>query len=390
MKDMLPYQEEFDIQKDFDSREESTKDENGNYNYKHYKTTPIGIIPCLREDVNFGVDYPYTSLLLHDDLTLLDRSLTECAWAGCKMIVILANDRLSKHIRNRYGTHICDPYEYIRAERRRNTGDAYPEDKVEYIPLIFMQPRTVNLMKRNSESYHILSAAIGMFYGMRKGTFACNPNNFYVSFPTGVYHPKLALTARQKFTTSWKGRGYKNYPLSNVSQVFTHGDMSIRTGYRLGFSMTIVAAMGLAKRVRLFEYYENWYDSLTRDFVLERLPKKRSGHDITFEETFWELGEPFYDEFTDSDIKRGLQERDISEYSYTEINSWKDYRKAVLKTNFARNHACLTLADDRNPLTRIGFSVDKGTRERPRYETQELLFNGLIKKKWRTPLKEEE
>ena len=62
-----------------------------------------GIIPVHKNDFSFGFEWPDSLMPIASRLTAIERSVMECAWAGCETIWIVCNDDISPVIRHRIG-----------------------------------------------------------------------------------------------------------------------------------------------------------------------------------------------------------------------------------------------------------------------------------------------
>ena len=70
----------------------------------------VGIIPVAGHDrYNFNQPWPDCMMPIASGYSLIESSVVECAWAGCKSIWIVANDNLAPIIRKKIGDWAYDP-----------------------------------------------------------------------------------------------------------------------------------------------------------------------------------------------------------------------------------------------------------------------------------------
>ena len=68
-----------------------------------------GIIPLANFKDNFGLPYDSFMLPVEKDFTLIQKSVFECAMAGCSTIWIVANDDLAPLVKKHIGEWVYDP-----------------------------------------------------------------------------------------------------------------------------------------------------------------------------------------------------------------------------------------------------------------------------------------
>ena len=68
-----------------------------------------GIIPLANFDDNYKLPYNSFLLPIQNDFTLIQKSVFECAMAGCSTIWIVANDDLAPLVKKHIGEWVYDP-----------------------------------------------------------------------------------------------------------------------------------------------------------------------------------------------------------------------------------------------------------------------------------------
>ncbi len=83
-----------------------------------------GIIPVAGKDQNFDLPWHESMMPLAKDYLAIERSVLECAYAGCETIWIVCNDDMQPLIRHRIGDYVYDPVWMYRGKY-----DPFPSDK---------------------------------------------------------------------------------------------------------------------------------------------------------------------------------------------------------------------------------------------------------------------
>ena len=79
-----------------------------------------GIIPIANYKAELEVSFPELLMPVSNGFNLIQKSVHECALAGCNTIWIVANDDLAPVIRKTVGDWVYDPVYY-----KRDLGNAY-------------------------------------------------------------------------------------------------------------------------------------------------------------------------------------------------------------------------------------------------------------------------
>ena len=73
-----------------------------------------GIIPVANLKTDFNLDIPACMMPVDAGFTAIQKSVFECAIAGCSTIWIVANNDLAPIVRKRVGEWVYDPVYYKR------------------------------------------------------------------------------------------------------------------------------------------------------------------------------------------------------------------------------------------------------------------------------------
>jgi len=146
-----------------------------------------GIIPVANMETDIDMLLPLCLAPISNGFTLLQRSILECAYAGCKTIWIVCSDVDGPLIKKVCGDYITDPHSLDDAKFKK-----YPSENIKQIPLFY-----VPISYKNSEKRGLGVAAIegiiSSFAVSSRMSRWLVPNRYYISSPYGVYNPsKLA------------------------------------------------------------------------------------------------------------------------------------------------------------------------------------------------------
>lgn len=194
-----------------------------------------GIIPVSGRADKLGFEWPDCMMPIAEDYTCIERSVLECAYAGCKTIWIICNDDVSPIIKHRVGEYVYDPIWYSRKER-------FPKESRRIIPIFYVPIHPKDINKRDCLAWSIVYGSLTAFkIGASLSQWA-SPYRYYVSFPYGVYDPAAVRSHRNSikkeecFALSAKGETV----LDNKYLGFSFGKAEwkgFRTALRSGTGM---------------------------------------------------------------------------------------------------------------------------------------------------------
>jgi hypothetical protein len=179
-----------------------------------------GIIPVAGAEISFGTPWPDCMQPISDNYLAIERSVEECAYAGCRTIWIVANDDVKPVIKHRLGDFVTDP-----ASLRKASYVKYPSQHRKDIPILYLPIHPKDRDRRDSYGFSVLYGALRAFVTSQKISKWLTPSKYYVSFPYGIYDPKSASKLREQIN------GKKNVFMS-------YGGKTIKDGEYLGFSMS--------------------------------------------------------------------------------------------------------------------------------------------------------
>ena len=140
-----------------------------------------GIIPLANFDDTFSLSYPWCMLPVDQGFTMIQKSVFECAMAGCQTIWIVANDDLAPIIRKTIGDWTYDPVYYYRKER-------YYKDKRKEIPIYYVPIHPKDRERRDSYGWSALFGMHSAWYVASRLSKWIVPEKYYISFPHSMFN----------------------------------------------------------------------------------------------------------------------------------------------------------------------------------------------------------
>ena len=254
-----------------------------------------GVIPVAGQPLDFNFDWSDCLMPLAPNYTAVERSVIECAYAGCETIWIVCNDDVSPLIRHRIGELVYDPIWYGRV------FDPRPSESRKTIPIYYVPIHPKDREKRDCLGWSVLHGAVTAFKIGAKISKWLTPNKYYVSFPYGVYEPELLRDYRKDISST------KPFYLS-------YKDKTIADGEYLGFTFDGKDFVRYRRVIRK-EGTGMWDGSELVDnkFATKKLPVKKR-----YSARFFSLDKIFRSAI--------LEDAVVSELPwYHNIDSWENY-----------------------------------------------------------------
>lgn len=150
-------------------------------------------------------------LPVSNGLTAIQKSVFECAMAGCNTIWIVANDDLAPIVRHTVGEWVYDPVYYERTYTK-----FYKEHRKE-VPIYYVPIHPKDRNRRDSYGWSILHGINSAWYTAYKISKWIIPDNYYVCFPMSTYdiysvreHRKEISNPNKNFFMSYQGKTAKD------------------------------------------------------------------------------------------------------------------------------------------------------------------------------------
>lgn len=169
-----------------------------------------GIVPVANLATDFDLPTPEVIMPVSSGWTAIQKSVFECAMAGCNTIWIVANDDLAPVVRKVVGDWIYDPvylsgYSNFSSEQRKE------------IPIYYVQINPKDRDRRDSYGWSALYGAYSAWKVAHKISQWLTPDKYYVSFPMAAYdvhrvrdYRKLINHRDNNFFLSYDGETVKN------------------------------------------------------------------------------------------------------------------------------------------------------------------------------------
>ncbi len=177
-----------------------------------------GVIPLAGWSNTFDLPWPDYLQPLREGFLAVERSVYECAYAGCDSIWIVCNDDVAPLVKQRIGDYVMSPRYFEEKDfvKRRD----YHE---KWIPVYYTPISQKDRDRRDSLGWSILHGALTSFMISDKMSRWVTPTKYFVSFPYGVYHPGFIRDHRDAI------RGPNSFFLS-------HGGQTVRDNKYLAFT----------------------------------------------------------------------------------------------------------------------------------------------------------
>jgi len=165
-----------------------------------------GIIPVAGQALDFNMPWHDAMMPVGPNYLAVERSVVECANAGCETIWIVCDNDVQPLIRHRLGEYVQDPV-WVMREYSPKKGDHKKPIAIYYVPL--------NIRDRGKKDCLSWSILHGSYIANKissKMSTWLSPNKFYVSFPYGYYGPTFVrqhrsiISTEKNFFVSYNGK----------------------------------------------------------------------------------------------------------------------------------------------------------------------------------------
>ena len=175
-----------------------------------------GIVPLANLQTDHDLDLPSCMLPVDAGFTAIQKSVFECAIAGCKTIWIVANADLAPVVRKCVGDWVYDPVYYNRTKVK-----FYKEVRKE-IPIYYVPLNYRDLDRRDSYGWSVLHGVNSAWWVGNKISKWLVPEKYFVSFPMSAHdiyslreHRKEIANPKANFFLTYDNQTVKdNLPLS--------------------------------------------------------------------------------------------------------------------------------------------------------------------------------
>jgi hypothetical protein len=183
-------------------------------------THTAGIIPVAQIETDMNNILHPVLMPIDNGYTFIQKSVYECALAGCNTIWIVANDDISPIIRKHVGEWVYDPVYY-----KRTYSKFYSEKRKE-IPVYYVPISPKHRDRIDSYGWSALYGCYMSWYTSYKISKWIRPEKFFVSFPMSYYDMTHIRELRRTISK----------PAENF--MVSHNGKTIIDGAPLSFTLT--------------------------------------------------------------------------------------------------------------------------------------------------------
>ena len=236
------------------------------------------------------------------NFTAIQKSVFECALAGCNTIWIVANDDLAPVIREVVGDWTYDPVYYNRMSK-------FKSQERKEIPIYYVPIHPKDRDRRDSYGWSILHGIHSAWRVAYNISHWLTPEKYFVTFPMAVYDIYMLREHRQQISSK------------NSNLFVSYEDRTIKDNLLLPFTMTGDDFKRCRRQVN---------KKTTREFLSpeanEKYPSERLGIEERWSARHFELKDIF-GEVQDE------QAFDVCIDWYCDISTWSGYRNFLGSTN---------------------------------------------------------
>jgi len=178
-----------------------------------------GIIPIANLKTDFDLLIPEVLLPLAAGFSAIQKSVFECAMAGCNTIWIIANDDLAPVIREAVGDWVYDPVYY-------HSPAKFSSEQRKEIPIYYVPIHPKDRDRRDSYGWSVLYGIHCAWRVAHNISQWITPNKYYISFPLSAFDVHQVRTWRREISD----------PKKNF--FFTHNQSYIKNNLPISFTMT--------------------------------------------------------------------------------------------------------------------------------------------------------
>jgi hypothetical protein len=237
--------------------------------------------------------------------TAIQKSVFECAIAGCSTIWIVANNDLAPIIRTRVGEWVYDPVYYYR-KYVRNYSEARREIPIYYVPV---HPKDMD--RRDSYGWSALYGMYSAWWVGNRLSAWLTPEKYYISFPMVAYNI-YSLRKVRKMIKDKK----KNFFL-------TYEGQTVKDNVPLSFTMFATDYLNCRRDV----------NSKTTKTFINPPPGELPSQKLPLEERWSARNFDFGEVFEKLDVSRGKQ---VNLDWFYDLSTWDGYRSFLGSDNFVK------------------------------------------------------
>tara|TARA_B100000287_G_scaffold241359_1_gene226831 strand:- start:614 stop:1498 length:885 start_codon:yes stop_codon:yes gene_type:complete len=258
------------------------------------KTHLAGIIPIANIKTDHDNLLPEILLPIDNGFSAIQKSVYECALAGCNTIWIVANDDMAPIVRKCVGDWVYDPVYY-----NRNFSKFHSERRKE-IPIYYVPIHPKDRERRDSYGWSVINGIYNSWTVSNKLSKWLNPTKYYVSFPLGAFNLDIIRKSRNLINDK-----QNNFFLSLSGK-------TVKDDLLLSFTM-------FGEDFKLCRRHVN--KTTTREFLPPLKENEMPTEKLPFEERwsarYFQLSDVFY--------PLQIQEKTVDVDWYYDLSIWQNY-----------------------------------------------------------------
>lgn len=166
--------------------EETTRQKKKNFHL-------AGIIPVAADPFDFKMPWNDALMPIGINYLAVERSVYECAMAGCETIWIVCHKETTPLIRHRIGDWILDPTRNYSILRNFYSNC---EEHLKRVPIYYLPIHPKDRNVRDGLTWSIIYGYKKAYHVSRMFSRWAAPSKYYVSFPHGIYSPSSVRELR--------------------------------------------------------------------------------------------------------------------------------------------------------------------------------------------------
>lgn len=167
-----------------------------------------GIIPVGNLKTDFGVNFPVVLMPISQNFSAIQKSVFECALAGCNTIWIVANDDLAPIVRKTIGDWVYDPVYYNRPTK-------FSSEQRKEVPIYYVPIHPKDRDRRDSYGWSVLYGVHSAWRVSYNISHWMIPEKYFISFPMSVYDV-YGIRSHRKAISSKEGNFFLTYENKSI------------------------------------------------------------------------------------------------------------------------------------------------------------------------------
>jgi len=172
-----------------------------------------GVVPVAGQPLDFNFPWHDSLIPIGKNYLAVERSVYECAIAGCESIWIVCHKEMQSFIRHRLGDYISDP---MTSPGIKSHFVKHASEHIKYIPIYYVPIHPKDRDKRDCLAWSIIYGSMRAFSLSKLISKWTVPDKYYVSFPYGIHDPRQLqphrgdISGKKKFYLSYEGKTVKD------------------------------------------------------------------------------------------------------------------------------------------------------------------------------------